>query len=404
MQKKLLIPILVVLVLVIVLMVRGCGNKDASQGDKQDETQDVQTDTFDNTNTTGNDVRTELGTMTANESGGVDITVTADGLQTTYTYTDVAPDAWYADAVNYVVSTGVMSGDDTQHLFQPEYGVERSQFAVIVYRFAGGTPTEEDAEFSDLAGDEWYYEYVKWMVGKGLEAFGLMVLPYAISVLCTAIGIVPLMVFLAFGRENKKQRMVRVLSSWLSIVLLNGVATAVYNLTGLENLYLYTALATAGITYVLVKNLVVSVQRQKRQMSVVLYNKTVSVPCIGLLDSGNLLTMPLSGNPVHIADAALLQKLVDEKTVQKEIPYRALGNPHGKLQVYCMDGMKVETEPAKFCDWKQVWVGCAENGVLCNKPYQLILHASVADHCGCTKDPSQMTKKLRKEKRNVFTV
>ena len=168
MQKKLLIPILVMLVLVIVLMVRGCGNKDASQGDKQDETQDVQTDTFDNTNTTGNDVRTELGTMTANESGGVDITVTADGLQTTYTYTDVAPDAWYADAVNYVVSTGVMSGDDTQHLFQPEYGVERSQFAVIVYRFAGGTPTEEDAEFSDLAGDEWYYEYVKWMVGKGL--------------------------------------------------------------------------------------------------------------------------------------------------------------------------------------------------------------------------------------------
>lgn len=61
-----------------------------------------------------------------------------------------------------------MSGDDTQHLFQPEYGVERSQFAVIVYRFAGGTPTEEDAEFSDLAGDEWYYEYVEWMVGKGL--------------------------------------------------------------------------------------------------------------------------------------------------------------------------------------------------------------------------------------------
>lgn len=168
MQKKLLIPILVVLVLVIVLMVRGCGNKDASQDDKQDETQDVQTDTFDNTNTTGNDVRTELGTMTANESGGVDITVTADGPQTTYTYTDVAPDAWYADAVNYVVSTGVMSGDDTQHLFQPEYGVERSQFAVIMYRFAGGTPTEEDAEFSDLAGDEWYYEYVEWMVGKGL--------------------------------------------------------------------------------------------------------------------------------------------------------------------------------------------------------------------------------------------
>ena len=95
-------------------------------------------------------------------------------------------------------------------------------------------------------------------------------------------------------------------------------------------------------------------------------------------------------------ESALLQKLVDEKTVQKEIEYRALGNPHGKLQVYCMDGMKVETEPAKFCDWKQVWVGCAENGVLCNKPYQLILHASVADHCGCTKRSIPNDKKTEK--------
>ncbi len=159
--------------------------------------------------------------------------------------------------------------------------------------------------------------------------------------------------------------MVRILSSWLSIVLLNGVATAVYNLTGLENLYLYTALATTGITYVLVKNLVVSVQRQKRQMSVVLYNKTVSVPCIGLLDSGNLLTMPLSGNRYILQMQPCCRSLSMKKRYKKEIPYRALGNPHGKLQVYCMDGMKVETEPAKFCDWKQVWVGCAENGVLC---------------------------------------
>ena len=69
MQKKLLIPILVVLVLVIMLVVRGCGNKDTSQDNKQDGTKSTQTDTLDNTNATGNDVRAELGTMTANESG-----------------------------------------------------------------------------------------------------------------------------------------------------------------------------------------------------------------------------------------------------------------------------------------------------------------------------------------------
>ena len=88
MQKKLLIPILAVLVLIVILVVRGCGNKDTSQDDKQNEPQNIQTDTFDNTNTTGNDVRTEHGTMTANKSGGVDLSVTADDPPPTNHYTD----------------------------------------------------------------------------------------------------------------------------------------------------------------------------------------------------------------------------------------------------------------------------------------------------------------------------
>ena len=174
MQKKLLIPILVVLVLVIVLMVRGCGNKDASQGDKQDETQDVQTDTFDNTNTTGNDVRTELGTMTANESGGVDITVTADGPQTTYTYTDVAPDAWYADAVNWAAARGIVKGYDTG-AFGPEDSVTREQLAAILYRYAqakgydttqGGMAVREFSDYDSIS--DWAGQSMTWAVNAGI--------------------------------------------------------------------------------------------------------------------------------------------------------------------------------------------------------------------------------------------
>lgn len=107
--------------------------------------------------------------MTANENGGIDIAVTAgDGTESVYTFSDVAIDSWYADAVNYVVSTGTMSGDEEQKLFQPEYGVERAQFAVIVCRFAGGEPSDGKLTFSDLTGDEWYYNYVSWMVEQKL--------------------------------------------------------------------------------------------------------------------------------------------------------------------------------------------------------------------------------------------
>ncbi len=164
MRKKLILILLLAAALVVMLVLRGCGKKDDA-ADRPQDTQQTQTGAADN----AQQPLEPLGTLTANENGGVDIVVTAeDGTVKTYTYTDVSADAWYAEAVDYVVSTGVMSGDDTQKLFQPEYGVERAKFAVIVYRFAGGEPAEGRASFSDLSEDEWYYDYVNWMVQQKL--------------------------------------------------------------------------------------------------------------------------------------------------------------------------------------------------------------------------------------------
>ena len=164
MRKKLILILLLAAALIVMLVLRGRGKNDNDPGGGQNGQQTQQ-----GAEDGAQPLQEPLGAMTANENGGVDIAVTAeDGTVATYTYSDVAADAWYARAVDYVVSTGVMSGDDTQKLFQPEYGVERAQFAVIIYRFAGGTPAEGKAAFSDLSEDEWYYEYVNWMVQQKL--------------------------------------------------------------------------------------------------------------------------------------------------------------------------------------------------------------------------------------------
>lgn len=169
MHRKRLILILLVLVLAIMLALRFKGGKDTADDTPKDPSAQTEQTGDDPASDASDTPQLELGAMTADESGGVQITVTAeDGSAKTYTFTDVAPDAWYAEAVDFVVSAGVMSGDEQQNLFRPEYGVERSQFAVAMYRFAGGEPTAAEAEFSDLTGDEWYYDYVRWMVGKGL--------------------------------------------------------------------------------------------------------------------------------------------------------------------------------------------------------------------------------------------
>ncbi len=102
------------------------------------------------------------------ERGGVDVTVTEDGQEKTYTFTDVAADSWYANAVNFVVSAGLMTGIGDQPIFRPEYGVSREAFASILYRFTHGTPVEPNEKFEDVPEDKWYFDAVSWVTNRRL--------------------------------------------------------------------------------------------------------------------------------------------------------------------------------------------------------------------------------------------
>ena len=111
-----------------------------------------------------------LGTVAENaERGGIDVTVPQrDGTQTTYTFTDVAIDSWYANAVNFVVSAGLMTGSDAADCFQPEYGMQRESFATLLYRYTNGTPVEPQYHFDDVEADKWYYDAVNWVTNERL--------------------------------------------------------------------------------------------------------------------------------------------------------------------------------------------------------------------------------------------
>ena len=109
-----------------------------------------------------------LGAMQENtDLGGVDITVTGeDGTKAVYTFTDVEKNSWYADAVNFAVSNGLMNGVSDQPIFQPEYGITRESFAVILYRLANGSPSEL-RDYEDVPDDAWYREAVCWATANG---------------------------------------------------------------------------------------------------------------------------------------------------------------------------------------------------------------------------------------------
>lgn len=75
-------------------------------------------------------------------------------------FDDVASSAWYADAVEYVVSNGVMNGTgDTT--FEPDAALSRSMMVQVLYNMEN-KPAASDAAFIDVADNAWYADAVAW--------------------------------------------------------------------------------------------------------------------------------------------------------------------------------------------------------------------------------------------------
>lgn len=85
-------------------------------------------------------------------------------------FSDVAPDAWYQEAVQYVYDNGLMSGsNDTS--FEPEGQLTRAMFVTVLGRMEGvDTEQYADSGFSDVPDREWYSAYVAWAVEAGITS------------------------------------------------------------------------------------------------------------------------------------------------------------------------------------------------------------------------------------------
>ncbi|MBO4897035.1 MAG: S-layer homology domain-containing protein [Clostridia bacterium] len=86
-------------------------------------------------------------------------------------FTDVAEDAWYANAIKWASGFGIVKGiTDTE--FAPDATITREQFAAILYRYAQykGYDTEEEADISGYEDEAEVQEYavkpLRWAVAK----------------------------------------------------------------------------------------------------------------------------------------------------------------------------------------------------------------------------------------------
>lgn len=129
-------------------------------------------------NTSGNSVGSSNSSLNSgsnqsnmNNNGGsdenrTDITDDDTPLSDLPSFTDVASDAYYADAVAWAVQNNITSGVDVA-TFGPDQICTRAQTVTFLYRLMKGN-AEATAAFSDVVPDKYYASAVTWAVGNGI--------------------------------------------------------------------------------------------------------------------------------------------------------------------------------------------------------------------------------------------
>lgn len=83
------------------------------------------------------------------------------------TFKDTDPTEWYHDGVHWALENGVMNGVG-DGLFLPNGTTSRAQVATILWRLAGRAQVSGENTFTDVAEDMWYTDAICWAAAQGV--------------------------------------------------------------------------------------------------------------------------------------------------------------------------------------------------------------------------------------------
>lgn len=197
------------------------------------------------------------------------------------------------------------------------------------------------------------------------------------------------MVRMSVRRENRRYKVQEIGICIFARVILEGCVSVAAEYTGLPlGLCLFTGFFIACF---------LERYRQKEgKRRNTFYEVTVSLgdrkkQILALWDSGNQLSHPVSGKPVHIINQNIVEELLEEKeqeelrkllrlqSVEKVsgrfslIPYRTIGKEHGLMPVLTVDTIQIRCGE-NIKETKDCLVAVSQIAVSSTGKYQMILH------------------------------
>ena len=100
--------------------------------------------------------------------GAVSIAVTFEEIAPwTSPYVDVTAGDWFYDAVEYVVDNSLMTGTSST-TFEPDAQLTRGMMATVLWAMSGGPVVNYAMDYTDVSDGDWYAEAVRWATSTGV--------------------------------------------------------------------------------------------------------------------------------------------------------------------------------------------------------------------------------------------
>ena len=98
-----------------------------------------------------------------------DQTVYAGWVSLELPFRDVRPEDWFYDDVRYVYEAGLMNGT-AEGLFSPDLFTSRAMIVTVLWRLSGSPVVNYYMPFADVDQAAWYAEAVRWAASCGIVA------------------------------------------------------------------------------------------------------------------------------------------------------------------------------------------------------------------------------------------
>ena len=191
-----------------------------------------------------------------------------------------------------------------------------------------------------------------------------------------------ILVRLAFGKTTVRAFVRNFVLYYVTSFVLSGILQYLQSVMGGQGGMAFLLPGTGGALYLLYRLLPFIRKYERRNAAYIqvrLWYQGRNIQGTGLLDTGNQLTEPFSGEPVIIGDLNFVTPLFGkEAPLFRYIPYHAIGTEHGTIRAFQAEYLELQRDDRVWERKEKPWVALYENPVSADGEYELILHPELA--------------------------